>query len=362
MKPIMSIAPFCLLAYWLWLDVHLCKTLHPTEKYARNDSLAKDCQPVRILFYNLENLYDTKDDSLVADESFTPAGDHHWVYRKLTVKLHHLFKTILAAGNPEPPALIGFCEVENRGVLNRLIYDTPLKQYGYRIVHRDGPDRRGVDVALLVRKGKAEVVASGFTAIRFPFDTAARTREILYACIRLPSDTLHLFVNHWPSRLGGYAETREKRNFVALRLRECVDSILTKCPGAKVVVMGDFNDGPAEESLHEVLQAKGPGEITDSTRLINLMWDLRNDFRSGTHKYQGEWNILDQFIVSRGLFLANRGLRVSAGDAVIFRGAFLMETDERYLGDRPSRTNAGPRYLGGFSDHLPVFLDLHCPK
>jgi hypothetical protein len=187
-----------------------------------------------------------------------------------------------------------------------------------------------------------------------------KTRDILYAKLLLnKGDTLHLFINHWPSRLGDYQETAKKRNFVASILRSAVDSIVSADRRPFILIMGDFNDGPEDVSLEGVLSAKSGLDPGDTNTLVNLMWNKMHRLNEGTHKYRGEWNILDQFIVS-GWLLSGECINTSGDDAHIYRPQFLMEKDEKYLGEKPARTYSGPKYLGGFSDHLPVCLDIHC--
>jgi len=339
--------------------VAVCPAMPPTEKCAKPDSGLSGCQNVRIAFYNTENLYDPHEDSTRLDNEFTTSGSRHWTYSRLRLKLNHLAKTLIAIGTWEPPVIIGFCEIENRYVLNKLVYDSPLKKFNYHILHRESPDLRGIDVALLFRKDKVSVLKNRFLTINFPFDTASKTREILYAKLLLNhQDTLHLFVNHWPSKLGGYAETNAKRKFVASVLRSAVDSILTADHRPNIVIMGDFNDGPDEESLHLVLKAGPENEADNPESLVNLMWDKMNKISMGTHKYHGEWSILDQFIVTASLLDQQNKIHTSPGDAHIFNADFLLEPDESYFGLKPQRTYSGPKYMGGFSDHLPVWIEI----
>ncbi len=194
------------MSYLLGFGLIVLANIYPSdvENCAIPDSILKQGQPVRVLFWNVENLFDYHDDTTTRDEEFTNAGAMHWSYTKLRKKLADVGKTILAAGTWSPPGIIGFCEIENRYVLNKLIYDSPLKPFHYRIIHRDSPDRRGIDVALLYRETIFTPSYSEWIFIRFPFDTAVKTRDILYVKgALLNTDTLHLFVNHWPSRSGG---------------------------------------------------------------------------------------------------------------------------------------------------------------
>jgi len=336
------------------------------ENCAIPDSSSRSGQNVRILFWNVENLFDYHDDTTTLDDEFTGAGAMHWTYSKLRKKLAHVAKTILAAGAWNPPGIIGFCEIENRYVLNKLVYDSPLKPFHYRIIHRNSPDRRGIDVALLYREAIFTPIYSEWISIRFPFDTAVKTRDILYVKgILLHTDILHLFVNHWPSRRGGEKISAPRRNYVASVLRKKIDSIITPPPGPLpnkgvgepyILIMGDFNDEPDNESLHTILRAGHPGTTANPTGLVNLMYPKLH--HEGSHKFRDHWGLLDQFIVSGSLINGRNNLRIDPISVTFYKPDFLMKEDLKYLGIKPKRTFLGPRYLGGFSDHLPVYLDI----
>ena len=175
---------------------------------------------VRLAFYNVENLFDYFDDSLKIDEAFLPRGENYWTKARYTVKQNNLAKTIIAMGGWEAPELIGLCEVENRYVLESLTKFTQLKSIGYEIIHKDSRDARGIDVAAIYRPDKLKLLNYEFYELNFPFDTTSRTRDILHAVMELPNqDTLHYFVNHWPSKFGGEFETQPSRMFAAQFVR-----------------------------------------------------------------------------------------------------------------------------------------------
>ncbi|MBN2173576.1 MAG: endonuclease [Bacteroidales bacterium] len=313
---------------------------------------------LRVVFWNLENLFDTRDDTLKLDNEFLPESKRHWDNHRFYKKLNNTYKVIIGIGEWDPPAMIGLCEVENRYVLNQLIYETPLKNFNYGIVHYESPDRRGIDVAFLYRKSIFTIDTSLAVSIRFPFDPGSRTRDILYIRGRIiTGDTLHLYVNHWPSRYGGYLETKPKRNFVAEILKSHTDSLFRFNPSAKIIVMGDFNDDPTDESISQYLMtfADTLGMRTDA--LYNLMALNKSDNFEGTLKYQQDWNTFDQFIVS-GSLMYGSSLLISNKKASIFHPGYLLEPDDKFLGSKPFRTYSGFKYNGGFSDHLPVYLDL----
>lgn len=309
---------------------------------------------LRACFYNVENLFDTQDDSLTLDEEFTPESDKNWTPSRYWDKQRNLAKTLLAVGYEQPPAIIGLCEVENRGVLEDLTQQDLMQVHNYRIVHFESTDRRGIDVGLLLQRDQVELLSASFIRLVREEDPEWRTRDILYAKVRTTqwSDTLHLFVNHWPSRRGGEEASRPLRVLAAQALKLRVDSVLAHRPNQGVVIMGDLNDGVGDASLVQGLKAAPT--YSDTAVLVDGMAALDHDW--GTHKYRGEWAYLDHFVLSANL-LGGKS-RSSAGDVEIFKAQFLLKPDDRYTGFYPLRTYSGPRYLGGFSDHLPIYVDL----
>ncbi len=311
----------------------------------------------RIMFYNVENLFHPSDDSLKADDDFTPTGSYHWTYKKYYRKIAMIGKVIVAAGMGDPPWLVGLAEIENENVLKDLYYNSPLRNYRYRFVHYDSPDRRGVDVALLYRDSCVRVLRSRKIPVVFPFDTFARNRDILYAVVQFPSgDSLHVLVNHWTSRYGGYAATVPKRNYYASVVRHCADSLMAENPRAKILIMGDFNDYPTDESMRDFLRVKEFSPRFPRDTLYNLMLPMARQSLHGTHKHEDFWGCLDQFIASDAWLTDSTGVR-QVGGAHIFDADFLLVDDEKYGGKKNYRTFLGPRYIGGFADHLPVYVD-----
>lgn len=327
------------------------------ENRANLDSVKTKSQNVSVIFWNVENLYDPYNDTTTLDDEFTSAGAKHWNWTKFSKKLNHVAKTLLAAGEWAPPAIVGLCEIENRYVLNKLIYETPLKPWKYKIVHHDSPDQRGVDVALLYRPGLFKVISDHAFAIRFPFDTSAQTRAILLVKgVFLPDDTIHLLVNHWPSRRGGYLYSQPRRNYVARTLKKLVDSIQLNTPNANILAMGDFNDEPEDESLKKVLGASTTLEKHEPTSLLNLMGIKNQSHPEGTLKYRDQWSTFDQFIISGALMNGISGLQCTHENVRIIKARFLLDEDKTFFGDKLKRTYSGPKYQGGFSDHLPIKL------
>jgi hypothetical protein len=202
-------------------------------------------------------------------------------------------------------------------------------------------------------------ISSKTFVIRFPFDTLVQTREILLVTGTIfQSDTINIFVNHWPSRRGGYQESQPRRNYVALLVRQICDSLFRTDQRSNIVLMGDLNDEPDKESLIKFLGTNQDTVDYHPTDLINLMFPMIRRWNKGTIKYQGEWSIFDQFIVSGNLLAGRSGIQTSFKDANIFSSTFLTSKDDKNFGVKLNRTYNGPRYNGGFSDHLPVYLDI----
>jgi endonuclease/exonuclease/phosphatase family metal-dependent hydrolase len=313
---------------------------------------------VRVVFYNVENLFDTENDSTINDEEFLPDGDNHWTPYRYHEKLDHISKVFLNLGGWEMPAVIGMCEIENQRVLDDLVRLTGLKNFDYEIVHEDSPDRRGIDVGLLYRPDVFRYLKHDIIRIHFPFAPDVLTRDVLYVSGVVAGDTLHVFVNHWPSRLGGQEASEPRRVFVAEQIRHWVDSIFTIDQQANILIIGDLNDGPEDKSIAEALRAAGELTELQSPGLLDAMHTLKKK-GLGSHKYNGEWKTLDHVILSSALLDTTNVLSALPEHVVIFQGEWLLEDDVQSPGKKPFRTYAGPRYLGGYSDHLPVFVDLH---
>lgn len=319
------------------------------------DSKSSDFKAV---FYNLENLFDTFDDTTIWDEQFLPEGDKHWTYWKYQTKLKNLAKVITAAGGWQTAAVVGACEIENAFVLDELTTKSPLKKLGYKFIHKESPDRRGIDVALLYQEDQFTPVFYKFIQIDFPFDPEKKTRDILYVKgLTNNKDTLHIFVNHWPSRWGGQMKSEPKRIFVAQTLRKQVDSLFTYAKNPNILIMGDFNDTPTDKSVLEYLKAHPPVKNPEPKNIYDLMYPL-SQTHEGTHPYQGHWAVLDHMIVSTSLLNKNNSIHTSVKNAYPFRADFLLEDDTKYGGKKTNRSYLGFKYHGGYSDHLPVILDL----
>ncbi len=306
-----------------------------------------DTHSYSILFYNVENLFDCKNDSLTNDDDFTPEGKNHWTYNRLNTKLNGLSKTMLAINEWNCPDLIGLCEVENQYVLNQLIYNTGLNHLAYKSIHYDSKDRRGIDVALLYRSDKVEILESHPISCSDPKNNFF-TRDALYTKgVILDQDTLHLIINHWPSKRGGALASEDKRLFVAEQIKSVTDSILNSNAESNIILLGDFNADLQSESLKQFISNGHFTSVLEPDELITHKV-------GGSHKYQGHWSVIDHILISRAIATSEKiSLNHSIGQL-----AFLLENDLTYSGLKPKRTYAGPRYIGGISDHLPVILTI----
>lgn len=287
-----------------------------------------------IVFWNVENYFDPFNDPLKNDDEFTPSAERHWTWRRFEAKRDGLAQTIVAAADEtgELPALVGLAEVENRFVMSQLVHKTMLSDLGYDFVHRESPDERGIDAALLYRKDIFRVVEVDSLRVG-----GFATRDILYVkvgCRGTPGMTelLHVFVVHFPSKRGGAQASKGRREMALAVLEHVVDSLLADNPAQPIVVMGDFNDTEACVDGLSVPSCDNPPAAP------------------GTLKYHGRWEQIDWFCVSPALDTMAR--------MQIFAAPFLLEPDAAWLGSKPRRTYIGPRYNGGLSDHLPIILKL----
>jgi predicted extracellular nuclease len=348
------------MARWIILSL-LVPFLFAASCEKLKEGQAKDPNPyLRVMFYNVENLFDIEDDPLVNDEEFTPSSEKEWNQVKYQEKLSRIAWVIGAAGKDTLPPLVGLAEIENRGTLVDLLNTSPLAGQDYKIIHQESPDLRGIDVALLYRANFFTPLSTNFIRLSFPSDTALRSRDILFCKgVLVTGDTLCLFVNHWPSRSSGEVESRPLRMVAALAVKERIDSIRATDPGAKIIVMGDFNDEPQDLSVISGLQAQLAFGNIQPTGLYDLTISLKDDFPGGTYKYKGTWNLLDHIVVSGTLMDTTRNLYVKSSDIHAFAISRILEEDKQNLGEQPFRTYWGNNYHGGYSDHLPVYLDLH---
>ncbi len=307
-------------------------------------------------FYNVENLFDTDDDPITNDSQFLPNGDYQWTPERYQTKLENLSKVIsLIAKEKGGVALLGLSEIENEKVMNDLVQTEKLKPFNFGVVHHDSPDRRGVDVGLIYQKDRFRVLGQKAYELKTN-DTNFITRDqLLITGIIDGTDTLHIIVNHWPSKIGGEKLSMPKRIAAALLSRHIADSLMAVNPLAKVIIMGDLNDNPNSKSITEYLKAKHKISELMINDLYNPMWKLYRD-GIGSYAYRDSWDMIDNIIISYGLVNPPEGSYKYSG-VDIFRAGFLLTPSGSFIG-YPYRTYAGGSYIGGYSDHLPVFITI----
>jgi len=308
---------------------------------------------LRVMFYNVENFFDCKHDSLKNDFEFLPGGIRGWVPSRFWKKAGQIAKVMAAVGEDKFPEIIGLAEVENENCIQSLLRGSPLKNAQYAYVHEESSDTRGVDVCLFYNRYQFNVEHHAALTVVFKNEPDKKTRDVLYVCGKTyTGKKLHIFVCHFPSRLGGALESESYRRTVAAMILKKTDSLFIAEKVPNILIMGDFNDYPTDRSLLLDLKAGAPVSLPDSAKLYNLMLPFNGDPEVGTNKYQADWGILDQIIVSGSLLKQSKG-------AHIFNADFLLIQDERWLGRKPFRTYHGMVYQGGFSDHLPVYADFY---
>ncbi len=311
----------------------------------------KDRNTHTLVFYNLENIFDTQDDPRTLDDDFTPKGVKKWTPKRYRRKLRKLANTLNKVGKSTSgriPAFIGVAEVENRKVLKDLINTRPLNRYSMGIVHHDSPDERGIDTALLYDPEYFQVIKSEAIPLLVFNEEGVRdyTRDILHVEGKLNGEQIHVFVNHWPSRRKGEEITEQRRLTASETLTGFIQGIAESHPDANFIVMGDFNDGPEARSIQL---------LKNSLNLYNPMEQLASPER-GSANYRRSWSLFDQILISHTFFNYKEGSH-SYSHANIFDAYFLTEWRGRYQGN-PFRTYVGKKYLGGYSDHFPVYIQL----
>ena len=302
---------------------------------------ASHADSLLVMFWNVENFFDYIDDGTgESDKEFSSYGSRHWTKKRFQKKCDDIAKSILWIGEKygRMPDVIGLAEVESRGVLWRLLKNTMLRKCGYRIVHHDSGDRRGIDVALLYRESIFTLCSESLTVPKVGGEKMS-TRDILQVCLEDDMGQKYtLIVNHHPSKYGGSEASEGRRNAAMYALRELCDSLSVADPGVPVIAMGDFNDTPDGSQF---------GIIDDI--LVNTADSLFSAGR-GTIRYKGKWDLIDMFLVSEDISAATR--------MDIIEIPFLTTYEKKYPGVKPLRTYLGPRYVGGVSDHCPIVLCL----
>jgi len=302
-------------------------------------------ETLRVVSYNVENLFYPTRDSLTDDAEWTPEGERRWSFTRYYRKEENIARVLTNIGEWDGVDVVGLQEVENAMVVKRLCYT--LRRGEYDFVHYDSPDPRGIDVALIYKKARIDTIRTRTIGVKPTPNPSLKggeqeliTRDILYVCAQADKrDTLHFFVCHMPSQRGGKAESEWKREAAKNVLQQAVDSIYKTDSQAKIIVMGDMNSAPKEDisGLTNRMLEDGQSPIG------------RQAYRKGTHKYQGQWTCLDQFYTSPAID--------SLSHVRIYDAEWIQERDEKYLGLKPKRTYNGYKYQNGYSDHLPIVLE-----
>ncbi|WP_136466569.1 endonuclease/exonuclease/phosphatase family protein [Flagellimonas onchidii] len=313
-----------------------------------------------VAFYNVENLFDTINDTLIFDDERTPQGNYNWTTDRYQRKIESISKVLSKIGEETikvSPDIIGLCEVENKQVVQDLVQHPNLQKKAYGIVHFDSPDERGIDVALLFKK--SVFLPTSFASHRLLlFDDEGErnyTRDQLVVGGMLDNEAFYFLVNHWPSRRGGPTKSKPNRIRAALLNKRIIDSIQKLNPDAKIISMGDLNDDPRDDSLKKILKTKGEINNSDSISLFNPMEKLYKK-GIGTLAYRDKWNLFDQFFMTPNLVQKNNG-SFSFWKAKVYAPSYLKTLTGKYKG-YPLRTYSGTSYIGGYSDHFPVYLFL----
>jgi hypothetical protein len=309
-------------------------------------------------FYNLENLFDTIDDPMKLDEEFLPQGLNQWNTEKYLAKLHNMAYAISTIGtdwSPDGIAVLGVSEIENRHVLEDLVLQPEIKDRNYQIVHYESPDRRGVDVGLLYNPKYFTLKNSKSYRTVVPDDPEFITRDQLVVSGLFDGEMMHFIVMHWPSRYGGEKRSLPGRIAAATLCRHIADSILNQDTNAKIIMMGDFNDYPDNKSVTKYLRATGDMSNLGEGEFFNPMYELHKK-GYGTNYYNDVPGVLDQTIITPGLLPTDYST-YQFKNAKVHNKEFLKQHGGRYNG-YPFRTFGSGVWMGGYSDHFPVYVIL----
>ena len=316
-----------------------------------------------VAFYNVENLFDTENDSLTLDDDRTPEGKDGWTQERYEQKVANIAKVLSQIGTvttQTSPDIIGLCEIENKKVLEDLVSHPNLQKMNYGIVHFDSPDERGIDVAFIYKR--AVFLPTSFQSRRLLLQNVDGerdyTRDQLVVGGLLDDEQIYCIVNHWPSRSGGVARSKPKRLAAAKLNKRIIDSILEIDQSAKIISMGDLNDDPINDSHRKILKTNGNQKNLEENDLFNPMEKLFSK-GIGSLAYRDKWNLFDQIYFTANL-LEKEGGSYRFWKANVFTATYLFSKKGKYKG-YPFRTYAGGNYTGGYSDHFPVYMPLIKP-
>ncbi len=310
-----------------------------------------------IAFYNTEKLYDTKDDPQTNDDPYTPNGEMNWTQERYELKLKNIATVIAGIGGDNGPAIIGLAEVENRQVLEDLINTPPLRKLGYKIIHQDMKDEQGLDIALLYKPKVFKPTATDYIKIDFK-ERNYSSRDILQVKGELQGELVTLYVNHWPprgrSRRGRQDESRLQA--AAATLRQAIDKQQKADPNVRIIAIGDYDAEPRSAVMQQTLKATGRPNPAYQEELFNTHYiSFVNGL--GSYVYRGDFQMLDQVLVSKSLIDPKEGLEYVRGSAKIYDPVTIKYTLGKFK-EAPKSTFSGRSYLGGYSDHFPVFIQV----
>ena len=319
---------------------------------------AKEYKVLAVGFYNCENFFDTLDDPNKKDEDFLPKGEYHYTSDVYHQKLHNIATVFQKLGTdvtPDGAAIIGIAELENDNVLKDLVAQPEIANRHYKYEWFYTSDERGISTAMLYNPKYLTVLHA--EPIKVPMESIGMTRptrDVLYVCGILAGDTVHILVNHWPSKSGGEAASAPGRRLAATVDKRLIDSLTKANPNNKIILMGDLNDNPTSEGVVDVLQAKADKKDVDLTDIYNP-WINMYKRGLGTENYRGEWNLIDQIMVS-GALLKNPNDKWKFYNAEIFNRDFLINQMGKYKGLPHRSFTINKQWDNGFSDHFPVVI------
>ncbi|MBA3679786.1 MAG: hypothetical protein H0W73_01155 [Bacteroidetes bacterium] len=316
-------------------------------------------QNITVAFYNVENFFDTIDDPETQDEEFLPTSLSEWDETKYLNKIKRVAQVLdSTVDGVNLPDAVGFCEVENKNVLNDLIFKSNLKTRKYISICSTGMDTRGINVGFIFDTSIFDLMDSEEIKVVNDLLPYYATRNILHITLKFKTtgEPIHFFVNHWPSRRDGEMETEAKRIYAAQILRNKINELHQKDPEVKLIIMGDLNDSPKSRSIVSALMANGSPK-SGSRELFNPYFELYTQ-KKGSHYRQGVWELFDNIILSQG-FLNDEGLHFKKGNAFIHDKDFVLFKNHSTGEFKPNRTYGdNNKYFNGFSDHLAVYVKL----
>ena len=299
-------------------------------------------QEIFTMFYNVENLFDTINNPNTEDEEFLPKGKKMWNTQKYNTKLEKLSRVFSEINNSILPNIIGLAEIENHEVIKDLLNEAFFKGHDYTIIHKESPDKRGIDCALLFDENFS-LLESEWLTIKIPGATRP-TRDIVYTKLKMRDNIIHVFVNHWPSRYGGKEKSKHKRVFTAKTLENYIKKNISN--DDYIIMMGDFNDTPYDESVQDILVNNSFVNLMDSNYFQSVSYKNFSE-TPGSYNYKGEWSFIDHIIVSKNL-----NEEITQCD--VFIKDWLLTTYEK--GEKyPHRSYKWGKWDAGPSDHLPIY-------